>query len=81
MRNQRVSLHLSESDATRSLSSLSADDDNSKKAGNFVHPDERGFFVGFGIEIRTFTGCRVNGSIGPVVLTWNLSNTMCRRRW
>jgi len=80
VRNQRISLHLSESDTTRSFSSLSADDNN-KKAGNFVYPDERGFFVVFAIEVRTLTGCRVNGSIGPVVLTWNLSRTMCRRRW
>jgi len=31
VRNQRISFHLSESDATRSFSSLSADDDKKKQ--------------------------------------------------
>lgn len=69
MRDERVSLHLSESDATCSFSSLSVDG-NKKKVGNFVYPGQRKFFLfSFAIEVQTLTGCRVNGSIGPVVLT------------
>ena len=64
MCNERVSLHLSEPDATCPFPSLSVVDN-----GNKVNFQLAGSAGELQAKARTLTGCRVNGSIGPVVLT------------
>ena len=59
--------HLTETDTTRAFTTLSA--------------SVRLKLMKKQIWQRALTGCRVTGSTRPVVRTWNLSNTMCRRRW
>ena len=79
MRDERISLHLPESNTTCPFSSLSVGGKERRQV--FGRRVSGGSLRISQVEARTLTGWRVNGSIGPVVLTWNLSKTMCRRRW
>ncbi len=76
MRKEGVAFHLAKSDATGSFSPLSE-----RQRGSLMAMDGTAVkgqpMRGSGL---TLTGCRVSGSTGPVVRTWNLSLTMCLNR-